>query len=191
MNTSSCRALIHTIHAERFLVVTVKTSKWEQNVYFTLSGGLCFHVASFEMQTVGWRGGKRGRGLREDESFVVLGFNELENTIALFWLWKLLWGHHKLAAGRYFNWQCFVWFLHMALYVSGGAFRGIQAKERKGIRDLSARTVNCFWSLEVFQMRLSKVVYSGSLVKPYFVAMFVKTIFQLHSANHVFVALKR
>jgi len=34
--------------------------------------------------TVGWRGGKRGRGLREDESFVVLGFNELENTIALF-----------------------------------------------------------------------------------------------------------
>ncbi len=121
------------------------------------------------MQTVGWRGGKRGRGLREDESFVVLGFNELENTIALFWLWKLLWGHHKLAAGRYFNWQCFVWFLHMALYVSGGAFRGIQPKEREGIRDLSARTVNCFWSIEVFQMRFSKVVYSGSLVKPHVV----------------------
>ncbi len=117
-------------------------------LFYTYSGGLCFHVASFEMQTVGWRGGKKGRGLREDESFVVLGFNELENTIALFWLWKLLWGHHKLAAGRYFNWQCFVWFLHMALYVSGGAFRGIQPKEREGFRDLSARTVNCFWSLE-------------------------------------------
>lgn len=53
-------------------------------LFYTYSGGLCFHVASFEMQTVGWRGGKKGRGLREDESFVVLGFNELENTIALF-----------------------------------------------------------------------------------------------------------
>lgn len=29
-----------------------------------------------------WRGWN-GRGQREDESFVVLGFNELENTIAL------------------------------------------------------------------------------------------------------------
>lgn len=54
-----------------------------QNVYFTLYRGLRFHDASFEMQTVGWRAGMGG-GQREDESFVVLGFNELENTIALF-----------------------------------------------------------------------------------------------------------
>lgn len=33
----------------------------------------------------------------EDESFVVLMLNELENTIELFWLWKSLWGHRKLA----------------------------------------------------------------------------------------------
>lgn len=33
----------------------------------------------------------------EDESFVVLMLNELENTIELLWLWKLLWGHRKLA----------------------------------------------------------------------------------------------
>lgn len=33
----------------------------------------------------------------EDESFVVLMLNELENTIELLWLWKSLWGHRKLA----------------------------------------------------------------------------------------------
>lgn len=36
-------------------------------------------------------------GWLKDESFVVQMLNELENTIELLWLWKLLWGHHKLA----------------------------------------------------------------------------------------------
>lgn len=120
--------------------------KREQNVYFTLYRGLCFHDASFEMQTVGWRAGMGG-GKREDESFVVLGFNELENTIALFWLWKLLWGHHKLAAGRWLNWRGFVWSLRIALSVSGGAFWETRPKRRSGIQALSVRTVKCFSSL--------------------------------------------
>lgn len=43
---------------------------------------------------MGWRWGDGG----EDESFVVPMLNELENTIELLWLWKLLWGHRKLAS---------------------------------------------------------------------------------------------
>ncbi len=48
----------------------------------------------------------------EDESFVVLMLNELENTIELLWLWKLLWGHRKLApVWELARWQKrgFVW----------------------------------------------------------------------------------
>lgn len=60
----------------------------------------------------GWRekGDEVDEG--EDESFVVLMLNELENTIELLWLWKLLWGHRKLApVWELARWQKrgFVW----------------------------------------------------------------------------------
>lgn len=88
-------------------------------------------------------GGGRGEGHEvdegEDESFVVLMLNELENTIELLWLWKSLWGHRKLAPvwelscwqKRGFVWwapsqACSLWDPHSSVIAGSAAWQGAQ-----------------------------------------------------------------